>query len=51
VTYLNKHHSKNMYGGVELYLHSFVTTALGGESSGSRSGRFTPMKVSPVPIG
>jgi hypothetical protein len=31
------------YGGVDVYIHIFLTSALaGGEWSASRSGRFTP---------
>jgi hypothetical protein len=33
----------NTYGGVEVYLHAFLTSALsGGERSASSSGRFIP---------
>jgi hypothetical protein len=42
------------YGGVEVYLHAFFTSALdGGDWSASRSGRFTPppWKDTPVLVG
>jgi hypothetical protein len=40
------------YGGVDVYIHVFLTTALvGGERSASRPGRFTPEEGAPVPIG
>jgi hypothetical protein len=40
------------YGGVEIYIHIFLTSALvGGELSASRPGRFTPGKETAVPIG
>jgi hypothetical protein len=40
---LTKHHPMKTYGGVEVQLHPFLTSAVGaGESSASRSARFTP---------
>jgi len=40
---LTKHHAMKTYGGVELQIHAFITSALdGGEWSASRPGRFTP---------
>jgi hypothetical protein len=37
------------YGGVDVWLHEFLTLALDGhEWSASRSGRFTPAKEPPV---
>jgi len=40
------------WGGVEVYLHAFFTSALDGlELSASRSGSFTPGKGAPVPSG
>jgi hypothetical protein len=39
------------YGGVDVYIHIFLTSALvGGELSASRPGRFTSGKESPVAI-
>jgi hypothetical protein len=39
------HHAMKEYWGVELYLHAFLTSALGGsEWSASRPSRFTPGK-------
>jgi hypothetical protein len=36
------------YGGVDVYIHIFLTSALfGGEWSASRPGRFTPWKIAP----
>jgi hypothetical protein len=36
------------YGGVDVYIHIFLTSALaGGEWSASRLGRFTPGERSP----
>jgi hypothetical protein len=36
------------YGGVEVYIHVFLTSALdGGEWSASRPGRFTPGEKTP----
>jgi hypothetical protein len=38
-----KHYAKKTYGGVDLEIHIFFTSALaGGEWSASRPGRFTP---------
>jgi hypothetical protein len=40
------------YGGVDVYAHVFLTSALvGGEWSTSCPGRYTPGKEPPVPIG
>jgi hypothetical protein len=34
------------YGGVDVYIHIFLTSALvGGEWSASRHGRFTPGEI------
>jgi hypothetical protein len=39
------------YGGVDVYIHIFLTSALaGGEWSTSRPGRFTPREKAPVTI-
>jgi hypothetical protein len=39
---LTKHHVMKAYWGVEVYLYSFLTSALdGGKWSASRPGRFT----------
>jgi hypothetical protein len=36
------------YGGVEVYIHVFLTSAIfGAEWSASRSGRFTPGEIAP----
>jgi hypothetical protein len=36
------------YGGVDVYIHVFLTSALiGGEWSASRPGRFTPREKAP----
>jgi hypothetical protein len=42
-----------MYGGMEVYLHAFLTSALdGGDRSASRPGLFTlGERVPPVPFG
>jgi hypothetical protein len=38
-----KHYAMKVYGGMEVYIHVFLTLALvGGEWSISRPGRFTP---------
>jgi hypothetical protein len=40
------------YGGVDVQIHIFLTSALdGGEWSAPRPGRFTPGKEYTVPIG
>jgi hypothetical protein len=40
----NKHHDIKMYWGVEIQLHAFVTSVLGGgEWSASHSGDFIPL--------
>jgi hypothetical protein len=40
-----------MYGGVDVQIHVFLTSALdGGEQSASRSSHFTPGKEPPVPM-
>jgi hypothetical protein len=39
------------YGGVDVQIHTFLTSALvGGEWSATRPGRFTPGKELLVPI-
>jgi len=41
---LTKHHVMNAYGGVDVYLHVLLTSALdGGEWPASRSSSFTPV--------
>jgi hypothetical protein len=41
-----------VYGGVDVYTHILLTSALdGGEWPVSRPGRFTPGKEPPLPIG
>jgi hypothetical protein len=51
VTVLIKHYAVKKYGGVDVYIHVFLTSALvGGEWSASRPGRFNPGKEPPVPI-
>jgi len=41
-----------IYGGVELCLHAFLTSALNGsELSASGSGCFTPVRITPITIG
>jgi hypothetical protein len=40
-----------VYGGVGVQIYIFLTSALVGEWSASRPGRFTPGKEPPVPIG
>jgi hypothetical protein len=38
----------NKYGGVNVYIHIFLTSALAGsEKSASRPGRFTPGESAP----
>jgi hypothetical protein len=40
------------YGGVDVQIHIFLTSALvGGEWSASRPCHFTPGKEAPAPIG
>jgi hypothetical protein len=44
------HYAMKAYGGVDVYNHVFLTSALvGGERSASRPGRFTPEERAPVP--
>jgi len=46
-----EHHAKKAYWGMEIWLHTFLTSALdGGEWSASQSDLFTPRET-PVPIG
>jgi len=48
---LTKHHAVKAYGGMEVWLHVFLTSALDGDEwSASRPSRFTPGKEPPVPI-
>jgi hypothetical protein len=45
---LIKHYAMKAYGGVDIYIHIFLTSALaGGEWSASRPGRFTPGERAP----
>jgi hypothetical protein len=47
--FLTEHHTMKSYGGVEIYLHAFLTSALdGGEWSSSDPYRFTPRKKIPL---
>jgi hypothetical protein len=42
-----KHYAVKTYGGVDVYTHVFLTSALvGGEWLASRLGRFTPVERS-----
>jgi len=46
--YLTKHNTMETYGGVEVWLHAFLTSALdGGEWSASLPGRFAPREGAP----
>jgi hypothetical protein len=46
---LTKHHAMKTFWGVEVWLHSFLTSAVDrGEWSASRLGRFTPRERAPV---
>jgi hypothetical protein len=46
--YLSYHHSMKTYWGVEVQLHTFLTSVLdGGEWSNSRPGRFIPGRKNP----
>jgi hypothetical protein len=48
---VTKHHAMKKHGGVDVKLHTFLTSALdGGECSASRPSRFNKVKVPPVPI-
>jgi hypothetical protein len=43
-----KHYTMKVYGGVDVYIHTFLTLALaGGEWSASCPGRFTPWERAP----
>jgi hypothetical protein len=43
-----KHYAMKVYGGVDVQIHVFLTSALvGGEWSGSSPGRFTPGETAP----
>jgi hypothetical protein len=43
-----KHYAMKPYGGVDIQIHIFLTSALvGGEWPASRPGRFTPGKRDP----
>jgi hypothetical protein len=44
---LIKYHAMKTYWGMEMYDHAFLTSALGGEWSASRLGRFTPGVTTP----
>jgi len=47
--WLTTHHSMKTYGGVDMYLHVFLTSVVdGGEWSASRSSHFTPGEEIPV---
>jgi hypothetical protein len=49
---ITKYHAMKIFleGGVEVYLHAFLTSALdGGEWSDSRPSRFTSRERSPPP--
>jgi hypothetical protein len=49
---LTQHHAMKTYRGVEVWLHTFLTSAPdGGEWSASRPGLCTPGEKPPVPIG
>jgi hypothetical protein len=49
---LIKHYAaKETYGGLEVLLHVFLTSALGGDEwSASRPNRFIPGEGTPIPI-
>jgi len=40
ILYLPKHHATKAYGGVEMYLHEFLTSVLQG---GKGAGRIVPL--------
>jgi hypothetical protein len=45
---LPQHYAMKTYGGVDVYIHVFLTSALlGGERSVSRPGRFIPTEIDP----
>jgi hypothetical protein len=47
-----KHRAVKTYGGVEVYIHSYIITAIeGGEWSASRPGRFEATQHPPVTNG
>jgi hypothetical protein len=47
---LAKHHAMQTNGGVEVQIHTLLTSALGSEWSASRPGHFTPDGRTPVSI-
>jgi hypothetical protein len=44
-----KHYAMKAYGGVDVYVHIFLNSALAGDEwSASLPGRFTPGKTAPI---